>query len=103
LRHVAGAGPVPMRDLACELRCDASNVTGIIDRLEQRGLVERRAAPTDRRVKSLVVTERGDQVARALWVEVRTRALSVIHLTDDERATLVLLLRRADPTPVPVT
>jgi DNA-binding MarR family transcriptional regulator len=103
LRHLADVGPVPMRELACRLRCDASNVTGIIDRLEQRGLVERRAAPADRRVKSLVVTVRGDEVARALWLEVRTRALSVIHLSDDERAALVFLLRRADLAPIPVT
>jgi DNA-binding MarR family transcriptional regulator len=103
LRHVVGAGPVPMRDLACRLRCDASNVTGIIDRLEQRGLVERRAAPADRRVKSLVATPRGDEMARALWVEVRTSAMTSLHLTDDERAALVVLLRRADAAPLVIT
>ena len=102
LRHVAAAGPVPMRDLACRLRCDASNVTGIIDRLERRGLVERRASPSDRRIKSLVATRKGDEVARALWIEVRARALTLMHLSDDERAMLVSLLRRADPAPVPV-
>ena len=102
LRHVAAAGPVPMRDLACQLRCDASNVTGIIDRLERRGLVERRASPSDRRIKSLVATRKGDEVARALWIEVRARALTLMHLSDDERAMLVSLLRRADPAPVPV-
>jgi DNA-binding MarR family transcriptional regulator len=102
LRHVAAAGPVPMRDLACRLRCDASNVTGIIDRLERRGLVERRASPADRRIKSLVATRKGDEVARALWIEVRARALTLMHLSDDERAMLVSLLRRADPAPVPV-
>jgi MarR family transcriptional regulator, organic hydroperoxide resistance regulator len=102
LRHVAAAGPVPMGEVACRLHCDASNVTGIIDRLEQRGLVERRAAPADRRIKTLVVTTRGDALASALWVEVRTRAVSLMHLTEDERAMLVSLLRRADPAPVPV-
>ena len=102
LRHVAAAGPGPMRDLACRLRCDASNVTGIIDRLERRGLVERRASPSDRRIKSLVATRKGDEVARALWIEVRARALTLMHLSDDERAMLVSLLRRADPAPVPV-
>src|SRR4051795_6807693 len=54
--------PVPMRDLAQALACDNSNVTGIIDRLEDRGLVERRAAPHDRRVKMLVVTPAGAEV-----------------------------------------
>src|SRR3954465_11309292 len=41
--------PVPMRELALALACDNSNVTGIVDRLEARGLVERRAAPHARR------------------------------------------------------
>ena len=103
LRHLAQVGPVPMRELACRLRCDASNVTGIIDRLERRGLVERRASPSDRRIKSLVTTHQGDEVARALWVEVRARALALLDLTDDERATLVSLLRRTDPTPLAVS
>jgi len=100
LRHVATAGPVPMRDVACQMRCDASNVTGIIDRLETRGLVQRRAAPGDRRVKSLVATPRGEEIARALWGEVRTGAAALLEMTDEERTTLVVLLRRVDIRPL---
>ena len=44
-------GPLPMRGLAALLVCDASNVTGIVDRLEARGLVRREADTADRRVK----------------------------------------------------
>src|SRR4051812_46480918 len=51
--------PVPMSELADALHCDNSNVTGIVDRLEDRGLVERRSAAHDRRVKMLAVTARG--------------------------------------------
>src|SRR5438067_2182614 len=47
--------PVAMSELAEILGCDNSNVTGIIDRLEYRGLVERRPAEHDRRVKQLAV------------------------------------------------
>ncbi len=43
--------PMPMSRLADALSCDASNVTGLIDRLESRGLVQRRQATGDRRVK----------------------------------------------------
>jgi DNA-binding MarR family transcriptional regulator len=53
------AEPRPMSGLAQTLRCDNSNVTGIVDRLEDRGLVERRAAPHDRRIKHLVLTADG--------------------------------------------
>ena len=58
LRLLEPEQPLPMRTLARKLCCDASNVTGIVDRLEERGLVRRDAAPGDRRVKMLVVTER---------------------------------------------
>ncbi|MGZ4675849.1 MAG: MarR family winged helix-turn-helix transcriptional regulator [Acidimicrobiia bacterium] len=49
----------PMGALAGELRCDASNVTWLADRLEERGLVERRTDPSDRRVKTLALTDAG--------------------------------------------
>ena len=51
--------PLPMHSLANGLLCDASNVTGIVDRLEARGLVERRALATDRRVKTVALTAAG--------------------------------------------
>src|SRR3954467_12621616 len=60
--------PIKLSDLASKLRCDNSNVTGIADRLEAAGLAERRAHPTDRRVKTLVLTERGGTV-RGLYQE----------------------------------
>jgi len=59
LRLLEPGQPVPMRSLARKLCCDASNVTGIVDRLEERGLVQRIAAPSDRRVRMLVVTDDG--------------------------------------------
>ena len=49
--------PLPARDLAGRLGCDRSNVTVLVDKLEQAGLVERRTDPADRRQKTLVVTE----------------------------------------------
>ncbi len=62
--------PLPARDLADQLRCDRSNVTALVDKLEQAGLVERRVDPADRRQKTLVVTEAGrlmrEQVHRVL-------------------------------------
>lgn len=99
LRYLAGAGPVPMRELAQRLRCDASNVTGLVDRLEQRGLVERRAAPTDRRVKSLVVTPAGAEIARTMWSHVVTGAVPMVGLAEEDQAMLLVLLRRLDHGP----
>ncbi|HUQ63583.1 MAG TPA: MarR family transcriptional regulator [Acidimicrobiales bacterium] len=52
-------GPRPMHTLAEAWACDASNATWMVDRLEQRGLVERRMLPADRRVKAVVLTAAG--------------------------------------------
>ncbi|NES13943.1 MULTISPECIES: MarR family winged helix-turn-helix transcriptional regulator [Micromonospora] len=54
--------PLPARDLAARLGCDRSNVTALVDKLEQAGLVERRGDPADRRQKTLVVTDAGRRV-----------------------------------------
>jgi len=62
LRLIEPGVEVPMSSLAGKLFCDASNVTGIVDRLEARGLIERRPAEYDRRVKLLVLTEEGNRV-----------------------------------------
>ena len=55
-----------MRSLAEHWTCDASNATWMIDRLEKRGLVERRAVAGDRRVKEVVLTPRGVEMKAAL-------------------------------------
>src|ERR671924_1024567 len=59
LRQLDPDEPKPMSELAAALRCDNSNVTGIVDRLEDRGLVARRSGDHDRRVKMLDVTPEG--------------------------------------------
>lgn len=51
--------PMPMRAIADSLSCEPSNVTGIVDGLERRGLVVRQADPGDRRVKQVVLTPDG--------------------------------------------
>lgn len=54
--------PLPARELAEQLGCDRSNVTALVDKLEQAGLVRRRVDPADRRQKTLVVTDVGRRV-----------------------------------------
>src|SRR5258708_4558395 len=58
--------PVPMGQLAATLSCDASNVTGLVDRLESRGLVRREPSPGDRRVKVLQLTPTGSRLRAQL-------------------------------------
>ena len=58
--------PKPMGELAQHMHCDSSNITGIVDRLEERGLVERRAAEGDRRVKLVALTDDGERMRAEL-------------------------------------
>jgi DNA-binding MarR family transcriptional regulator len=86
--------PMSMGTAAEALRCDASNLTGIVDRLEKRGLVERRTLATDRRVKELVLTDAGREVLGQLE-ELVTAAPGLSDLAGDEQDALIGLLRRA--------
>ncbi|MFF3014376.1 MarR family winged helix-turn-helix transcriptional regulator [Streptomyces sp. NPDC057939] len=91
-------GPVPMRGLAALLVCDASNVTGIVDRLEARDLVRREPSPADRRVKNVAATEAGRDVIRRVREEMQATHGALDELDADESATLYALLERLRPT-----
>jgi DNA-binding MarR family transcriptional regulator len=58
---------LPMRALAERLAYDPSNLTGVADKLEQRGAVERRPDANDRRVKALVITAEGLRLRDGFW------------------------------------
>jgi DNA-binding MarR family transcriptional regulator len=94
LRGLDPDEPVPMGALACRLRCDASNVTGIVDRLEAKQLVERSVAAGDRRVKTLVFTVKGRAVRRRLDAALLDESPAVARLTPAEQRAFRELLRR---------
>ncbi|MEV0725679.1 MarR family winged helix-turn-helix transcriptional regulator [Micromonospora purpureochromogenes] len=79
--------PLPARDLAEQLRCDRSNVTALVDKLEQAGLVERRVDPADRRQKTLVVTDAGRRMRERVH-RVMSDSRLLAGLSTDELATL---------------
>ncbi|MFE1247336.1 MarR family winged helix-turn-helix transcriptional regulator [Streptomyces sp. NPDC058741] len=85
--------PLPMRRLAQRLKCEPSNVTGIVDRLEARGLVERQPAPSDRRVKVAAPTPEGRRVARSLRESLRFAREPLAGLSEAERVALRDALR----------
>ncbi len=60
---------LPMGSLAQLFSCDASTVTWLVDRLEERGLVERRGLASDRRVKTVALTALGVKTKRKLEEE----------------------------------
>src|SRR5262245_50966680 len=87
--------PLPMGRLAGTLGCDASNVTGLVDRLEARGLVARRPAPDDRRVKVIKLTPRGSQVRAQLLRKVTGGAsCPLTRLSPADQRVLVRILEQ---------
>ena len=87
--------PMTMSAMAHALQCDNSNVTGIADRLEAMGLVERRAAEHDRRVKTLVITELGAQVRGQVEKRMSVPPPPLAGLSEEDAATLRDILQRA--------
>jgi DNA-binding MarR family transcriptional regulator len=85
---------VPMRDLADHWGFDASYVTSLADALEERGLVERRPHPTDRRVKMLAITQKGVQARAAAYELLYEPPPSFGALTAAEQRELRNLLRK---------
>ncbi|MGW7262243.1 MarR family winged helix-turn-helix transcriptional regulator [Streptomyces sp. NPDC054842] len=84
---------VPMRRVADHLHAEPSNVTAIIDRLERRGLVERRPAPDDRRVKLVAATTAGRAVIADLRRRMPFAGAPLERLTAEQRESLRELLQ----------
>jgi MarR family transcriptional regulator, organic hydroperoxide resistance regulator len=86
--------PIPMGQLAETLACDASNVTGLVDRLESRGLVRRRPSDGDRRVKVLVLTPTGSRLRAVLLDRMTAPPATLDRLSAQEQRELVRILTR---------
>lgn len=88
LVHLDPDEPKPMKALAATFRCDPSNATWMVDRLEQRGIVERRTLPNDRRVRSVAVTPDGRVLRDNVMARLAVAPPEFALLTDDELETL---------------
>lgn len=95
LRVLDPARPLAMSELADALYCHASNVTGIVDRLESRGLVERRPGTDDRRVKTLVLTPEGAEVRAQVVALLSEPPEAIARLPEADQRALRDLLRLA--------
>ena len=95
LRKLDPDRPTPMYAIADMLRCDASNVTGIVDRLEARGAVERQPDPSDRRVKALVLTRSGRALRRRALEKMGEPPPEIASLPSKDLRTLHEILSRA--------
>ena len=85
---------LPMGACAQEMGCDASTATWLIDRLEEKGLVERRPSPTDRRVKGVVLTRDGSRIKAKLKKHYSEPPPALLELTEEELEALAALLSK---------
>ena len=82
--------------LAGLIAYDRTTITGVVDRLVQKGLLLRRASSRDRRARELQVTEEGRRTLRGITPAVEAAQRSLVRgLTDKEAAELMRLLRKA--------
>lgn len=80
-------GVMFMGAVADKMHCDASNITGIIDRLVQQGYVVRQEDPQDRRAKQLILTAKGSSFVQEVISKVPV-AIGFDRLTDADRGEL---------------
>ncbi|MFH8240300.1 MarR family winged helix-turn-helix transcriptional regulator [Streptomyces sp. NPDC018321] len=87
-------GPMTMRELAQRMTCEPSNATFVVDKLEKQGLVERRAHPTDRRAKQLVLTAEGGTLRERL-LDLLAEGSPLAGLGPEQQRVLQGLLEQA--------
>jgi MarR family transcriptional regulator, organic hydroperoxide resistance regulator len=95
--------PRTMGELARVLHCDNSNVTGIVDSLEDRTLAVRKPSEADRRIKVVELSGQGEVLLRRLKREVAKPPPWVKSLSDEDQETLHEILERAIETQPPPT
>jgi len=94
LVQLAPDDPVAMRDLADHFGCDASYITELVDGLEEQGFATRQPHPSDRRVRTVVLTDKGAK-ARAAVQQVMWQVPEVFSaLTPAEQRQLRDLVRK---------
>ena len=94
LRMLTVGKPVKMNGLAEALDCDASNITGLVDKLEVRGLIKRQADTEDRRVKMIAITRAGINFRLKLWAQLSQPSPSVTSLRLSDKKNLYRIVKR---------
>jgi MarR family transcriptional regulator, 2-MHQ and catechol-resistance regulon repressor len=89
-------GPLPVNEIGKKVLLTSGSITVAVDRLETRGLVERRAHDTDRRARIVHLTKEGRKLITRVYAEhaADMERLASASLTREERKTLISLLKK---------
>lgn len=89
-------GPLPVNEIGKKILLTSGSITVAVDRLEKRGLVERRAHGTDRRARIVHLTMPGRKLITRIYGQHADdiEKLAAASLTKAERKTLISLLKK---------
>jgi MarR family 2-MHQ and catechol resistance regulon transcriptional repressor len=89
-------GPLPVNEIGKKVLLTSGSITVAVDRLEKKGLVERRAHGTDRRARIVHLTKTGRKVITRVYADhaADMERLASASLTREERKTLISLLKK---------
>jgi DNA-binding MarR family transcriptional regulator len=91
--------PRPMKSFCALFHCDASNITGIMDGLEKKGLVSRQNDLHDRRIKVIQLESAGKQLQQVILTKLDAdRGFLFDPLTDAEQQQLITIIEKLAPT-----
>jgi DNA-binding MarR family transcriptional regulator len=95
LRALGKFGSMPMTRLSEHMLVAPANITGLVDRLEKKGYVERRKDNQDRRLFIIELTKKGQETQEVIAQQFRSYVRRVFSsLSDNDRAVLLKLLRK---------
>jgi MarR family transcriptional regulator, lower aerobic nicotinate degradation pathway regulator len=95
LQSVSNQPGIDQRSLARSLALDTSTTGGVVDRLEARGWLQRRAAPDDRRIRQLVLTDAGQAALEEVRPAMeRAQEQILAPLTERQRIDFMRMLQR---------
>ena len=97
LLHLDAEEPRSMSTLAGAWKCDASNVTWLVDRLEEHGLAERRPHPGDRRIRTVVLTRKGEKVRAQIEARIYAAPEALRALSPRDLDTLCRIFDKIAP------
>ena len=89
-------GPLPINEIGKKVLLTSGSITVAVDRLESKGLVERRASGTDRRARIAHLTKAGRELITRVYADHASdmERLAAASLNRAERETLIRLLKK---------
>ncbi len=95
LRTVIEKGPMTATNISREVHVSASTVVGILDRLEDKGLIKRERGRQDRRIVFITATDAGRQLAKETPSPLQQKLVESLQaLPELEQATITLSLEK---------